>query len=253
MNAYMKRKLGELDLADLARAIEQQELDLKSAELTFDDRLNRILDALIQDRECRHIKRLIRNAYLKYPTADINTLDYESRDLNPEVIRSLAKMGIVESATNILITGPAGAGKTYLACALGAAACKLGFRTYYVRMPDIIRNFETLRENLRELKKYQKRIGNYSVLIIDEWLCEKVSDKNTKWIYELMEQRNGNSPTIFVGQYPKDTWYERLGGGTMAESILDRIVHNAYPITTNDTNLRQVYDSRRYQALIETL
>ena len=159
MNAYMKRKLGELDLADLARAIEQQELDLKSAELTFDDRLNRILDALIQDRECRHIKRLIRNAYLKYPTADINTLDYERRDLNPEVIRSLAKMGIVESATNILITGPAGAGKTYLACALGAAACKLGFRTYYVRMPDIIRNFETLRENLQELKKYQKRIG----------------------------------------------------------------------------------------------
>ena len=227
-------------------------MNFDSSSLPFDDRLNLILDTLIQDRETRHIKRLIHNAFLKYPTADINTLDYKARELNPEIIYNLAKMGTVESATNIIITGPAGAGKTYLACALGVAACKAGFRTYYVRMPDIIRNFENQRDNLRELKKYQKRIGNYVVLIIDEWLCEKLSDKNAKWIYELMEQRNGNNPTIFVGQYPKDTWYERLGGGTLAESILDRIVHNAYPINTTDTNLRQVYDAKRFQSLIDT-
>ena len=161
-------------------------------------------------------------------------------------------MRFVESTTNLVITGPAGAGKTYMACALGVEACKKSYRSYYVRMPDMIRNFENQRDNIRELKKYQRRIGNYHVLIVDEWLCQKLTEKDSKWIYELVEQRSGINPTIFVGQYKIDDWYERFGGGTMAESIMDRIIHNSYPIETKETYLRKIYDQKKLKQLLDS-
>ena len=119
-------------------------------------------------------------------------------------------------------------------------------------MTDLLRNFENQKDNIRELKKYQRRIGNYNVLILDEWLGHKLSDKDAKWIYELMELRSGEHPTIFVGQYPSDTWHERLGGGTIADAIMDRIIHNSYPIRSSETNLRKIYDEQKLKKLLES-
>jgi len=252
MNAAIKKKLCTLELQDLARVIELQECDLSVGSMSFDERLEQLLMNLISERENRHIKRLINNAHFKYPQASIETLDCESRGVSRDTILHLANMKFIDSTTNLIITGPAGAGKTYLACALGIEACKKSFRTYYVRMPDMIRNFENLRDNLRELKKYQRRIGNYHVLIIDEWLSNKLTEKDSKWIYELMEQRSGNNPTILIGQFKSDEWFERLGGGTLADSIMDRIIHNSYPISTKETNLRQIYDNRKLQELLNS-
>ena len=133
----------------------------------------------------------------------------------------------------------------YLACALGVEACKQTYRTFYIRMPDLMQNYENLKDNLREMTKYRKRIGNYRLLILDEWLNYKLSERESKFLYELFEQRSGNNPTIFVGQYPIEDWHERLGGGTQADSIVDRIIHNSYVIPTNETNLRKLYDSKK--------
>lgn len=117
-------------------------------------------------------------------------------------------------------------------------------------MPDLMRNFENQSDNLRELTKYRKRIGNYQILILDEWLNYKLYEKDAKNLYELFEQRSGNYSTIFVGQYPVDEWHGRLGGGTQADSIMDRIIHNAYEIPTNETNLRKLYDSKKLKKLV---
>jgi len=125
-------------------------------------------------------------------------------------------MGFVANATNLVITGPTGAGKTYLACALGVEACRQTYRVLYIRMPDLMRNFENQSDNLRELTKYRKRIGNYQILILDEW-------------------------------------HNRLGGGTQADSIMDRIIHNAYEIPTNETNLRKLYDSKKLKRLVDEI
>lgn len=137
------------------------------------------------------------------------------------VASAFASMGFIGNATNLIITGPTGAGKTYLSCALGIEACKQTYRVLYIRMPDLMRNFENQRDNLRELTKYRKRIGNYHLLFLDEWLNYEVTEKDAKLLYELFEQRSGNNPTIFVGQYPVDEWHERLGGVTQADSIMD--------------------------------
>lgn len=90
-------------------------------------------------------------------------------------------------------------------------------------------------------------------LILDEWLNYKIGDRESKFIYELIEHRCGTNPTIFVGQYGIDDWHERLGGGTQADSIMDRIVHNSYELPSSDINLRKIYDSKKAQDMIKAL
>ncbi len=238
---------------DLARIIEMQEKDIKLVDLSYEKRLELLLETLIQERENRLINRLIRNAYFKYPCASLESLDYDSRQIKKSTILNLATMGFVSNATNLVITGPTGAGKTYLACALGVEACRQTYRVLYIRIPDLMRNFENQNDNLRELTKYRKRIGNYQILILDEWLNYKISEKDAKNLYELFEQRSGNHSTVFVGQYPVDEWHGRLGGGTQADSIMDRIIHNAYEIPTNETNLRKLYDSKNLKKLVDEI
>lgn len=169
------------------------------------------------------------------------------------MIVNLASMGFVSAATNLILAGATGAGKTYLSCVLGVEAYKQTLRTCYIRMPDMLGHFQNHKDNLREPVRYRKRLGNYKVLIIDEWLNYKTNERESKFIYELIEQRCGNSPTIFAGQYDVENWHERLGGGTQADSIMDRIIHNSYTIPTADNNLRKLYDSKRAKAVIDSL
>ncbi len=136
---------------------------------------------------------------------------------------------------------------------IGVEACKQTLRTCYIRMPDMPGHFQNHKDNLREQVRYRKRLGNYKVLIIEEWLNYKINERESKFIYELIEQRCGNSPTIFVGQYDVEDWHERLGGGTQADSIMDRIIHNSYAIPTTDNNLRKLYDSQKAKAVIDSL
>lgn len=136
---------------------------------------------------------------------------------------------------------------------IGVEACKQTLRTCYIRMPDMLGHFQNHKDNLREQVRYRKRLGNYKVLIIEEWLNYKINERESKFIYELIEQRCGNSPTIFVGQYDVEDWHGRLGGGTQADSIMDRIIHNSYAIPTTDNNLRKLYDSQKAKAVIDSL
>lgn len=136
---------------------------------------------------------------------------------------------------------------------LGVEACKQTLRTCYIRMPDMLGHFQNHKDNLREQIRYTKKLGNYKVLIIDEWLSYKINERESKLIYELIEQRCGNSPTIFVGQYDVEDWHEGLGGGTQADSIMDRSIHNSYTIPTTDNNLRKLYDCKKAKVVIDSL
>jgi len=125
-------------------------------------------------------------------------------------------MGFAADATDLIITEPTGAGKPYLACALGVEACRQTYRVLYIQMPDLMCNFENQSNNLWELTKYGKRIGRYQILILDEW-------------------------------------HSRPGGGTQADPVMDRIIHNAYEIPANETNLRKLYDSKKLKKLVDEI
>ena len=253
MNIGIKEQLAVLGLGDLASAIGNQEKDVPLANLNYNGRLGHPLTGLITERQNRLTARLTKDAGLKYPNANLGTLDCEARGINKGMIANLAPMGFVSAATNLVITGAAGAGKTYLPCVLGVEACKQALRTCYIRMPDMLGHFQNHKDNPRGQIRYRKRLGNYKVLIIDEWLNHKTNERGSKFIYELIEQRCGNSPTVFVGQYDVADWHERLGGGTQADSIMDRNIHNPYTIPTTDSNLRKLYDSKKAKAVIGPL
>ena len=253
MNSEIKKELCVLELGDLASIIEKQEHDISLIDLSYDERMDALLSEVITLRKNNLIKKLIKNANLKYPQASIESLDCEAREIDKNKVINLASMGFVSAATNLIITGPTGAGKTYLASVLGIEACRQTMRTCYIRMPDMLSHIQTHKDNLREQVRYRKRLGNYKLLIIDEWLNYKINERESRFIYELIEHRCGNNSTIFVGQYGISDWHERLGGGTQADSIMDRIIHNSYEFPTSDNNLRKLYDSKKAQSVINSL
>ena len=124
MKSELKKNLSLLELSDLAKIIEEQEKDIKLVDLSYDERLEYLLEELIREHENRLIGRLIKNAGFKYPSASIESLDYEARQVKKSTIVNLATMGFIGNATNLFIIGPTDAGKTYLSCALGIEACK---------------------------------------------------------------------------------------------------------------------------------
>lgn len=130
-------------------------------------------------------------------------------------------------------------GKSHLACALGKQACKRGLRTLYVRMPDMLAyRAEKLSAGWAE-KKVLNKYAAYKVLVVDEFLIDKPTTDQMHFLLELTERRYDSSSTIFCSQYPTDEWHRRMGGGAHAESVMDRIVHNAVRIQMGDVNMRE--------------
>ncbi len=249
MNTELKNKLRKLELGDFVEAIEEEENDISLASKSFDERIDYLCEWLTNYRYNKLVQKLITNAYLRFPEADVSSLNYEIRAINKDTIINLSNMKFVETNTNILIIGPTGSGKTYLACALGKEACKHTYRVFYIRMQNLTRRVEDLINNSTETNKFLKRLANYHVLIIDEWLTYKVSDKTLRFLYELFELRSDKHPTIFVTQFDSGEWHERLLGGQHADSIMDRIMHNSFSIEKTDANLRKYYGEQQVNKL----
>jgi DNA replication protein DnaC len=242
-------KLIEMRLTTMADAFRNHLNDSKMKDVPFEDRFGMLVDIEFSSRKSNRLKRLIRNAEFDQPEAHICDIDYTSgRKLNRSLIQRLATCEYIAEHRNLFITGATGSGKTYLACAFGMEACKQYYSTKYVRLPDLLIDLDMSRNE----GTYKKVMANYTkpvLLIIDEWLLLKPTEKEQKDIFELLHRRRKKSSTVFCSQYQNDGWYEQLGGGAspLADAILDRIVHDAYRIniesvdSTKDISMREVY------------
>ena len=238
-----------LRLTTMADAFSIQSGDPKMQDIPFEDRVAMLIDAEYTSRKSNRLKRLIHDAEFEQPEAHIADINYTSgRKLNKELILRLASGEYITEYRNIFITGKTGSGKSYLACALGMEACKQYYKTYFIRLPDLLMELDTARENgdyLKVLMKYAK----VTLLIIDEWLMLKPTQEEQKDIFELIHRRRKKSSTIFCSQVHWDGWYEQLGGDAspLADAILDRIIYDAYRIhiqsidPKNDKSMREVY------------
>lgn len=242
-------KLIEMRLTTMADAFSIQADDPKMLDIPFADRVAMLVDAEYTSRKSNRLKRLIDRAEFEQPDAHIADVNYTSgRKLNKELILRLASCEYITEYHNVFITGKTGTGKTYLACAFGMEACKQYYKTYFIRLPDLLIALREARENgtyLKVLTKY----ANVTLLIIDEWLMLKPTEDEQKDIFELIHRRRKKSSTIFCSQVHWDGWYEQLGGDAspLADAILDRIVYDAYRIhiqatdSKNDKSMREVY------------
>ncbi len=241
INDETRRKLRELNLNEVITVLENQQRDKTIAILNFDERFQRIVDYLYQEKYNSKIKRLLAQAKFRLPKAEINDIYYPNRRIDRNIIQELSTNQYIGTSSNIIFQGFTGSGKTYLACALGRQACKSQIRTRYIRLPDLLMEYDesTLMDKgkIKILRKY----AGYNLLILDEWLLEDISKEEQHFIFELIERRHDQASTIFCTQFRKEDWHNRLGGGVHADAIMDRIVHNAIWIETGSMNMREYY------------
>jgi len=230
LNEQTIEKLGELRLRPMARAFREQLGDQTISGLSFEDRFGMIVDRQWADRNNAHIQRLIKGATFKFPGACVENIQYHAdRKLNKEQMLLLATGKYIGSKNNIILMGASGAGKSYLGCALGIAACRQLIKTKYIRLPELLEDLNIARGE-GTYKKVISAYKKYALLIFDEWLLTPLKERETADLFEIIESRYGEGSTIFIAQSAPAGWYQLLGEGRIADAILDRVVHNAYEI-----------------------
>ena len=245
INDETRRKLRELNLGELITVLDIQSHDTSYISLSFDERMQRMVDYLYQEKYNSKVQRLIKLSKFRLPKAEINDIHYIERGIDRQIIMELSTCQFINNCTNVIFQGFTGSGKTYLACALGRQSCKHQVRTKYIRIPDLLmeRDEATLVPN--GVQKLLKKYGCYGVLILDEWLLDDISEDEQHFLFELIERRHDGFSTIFCTQYRKEDWHSRLGGGVHADAIMDRIVHNAVWVDTGSMNMREFYSKRK--------
>ena len=138
------------------------------------------------------------------------------------------------------ITGFTGSGKTFLACAIGKAACRHGKRVLYIRLAELLEKMAVAGETVRGRARLLNRLSKYHLLIIDEWASRTVRPDEAHFLFDLVEQRYGNSSTLLCTQHPRREWHALLGGDATVDSIMDRLVQNAIQVYTGETNMRKL-------------
>jgi DNA replication protein DnaC len=233
-------KLHRLKLVAMAQALEEQAQQPCYAELSFEERLGLLVDRELAARDNRKLATLLHGAKLRFPHACPEDLDFRTpRGLSREVILSLCQNGWVTAHHNVIITGPTGVGKTYLACALAASTCRAGMSAHYLRLPRLLHELHLARAD-GSYGKLLSRLAKYAVLIIDDWGLAKLPDRERRDLLELLEDRYDLRATIISSQIPVDKWHDLIGDPTIADAVLDRVIHNAHHITMKGESMRKL-------------
>jgi DNA replication protein DnaC len=231
-------KLQELKLMGMLKALTEQQQMQEIDSLGFEERLGLLVDREATERENRKLTTRLKKAKLRQ-SAVLEDLDFRrSRGLDKTLILSLAACAWISKGTNILICGPTGVGKSYLACALAHKACLEGHSVLYLRLPRL---FEELRLAKAD-GRYGKLMLSYAktdLLVLDDWGLTPMNDPQRRDLLELMEDRYGFKSTIITSQLPVTAWHEAIGDPTLADAILDRIVHNAHKIEMKGESMRK--------------
>jgi DNA replication protein DnaC len=240
-------KLRQLHLSGMAAALERQLAQPDIETLSFEERLALLVDNEWMTRQNRLVSRLLRQANLRLP-ACVEDIDYRhDRGIDKAQIVRLAAGGYIMRHQNLAITGPTGAGKTFLACALGQAACRLGHTVKYFRLPRLLGDLVIARGDgswLRLLSTLRKT----SLLILDDWGLQPFTATEGRDLLELIEDRYGAGATLIAGQLPVEHWHGLFPDPTLAEAVLDRLVHNAYRINLRGESMRKVQAQLQEQA-----
>jgi len=232
-------RLRELKLHGMAEALVQQTSQPDVQALSFEERLGLLIDQEWMTRKNRRLARLLREARLRLP-ACLEDVDYQTpRGLDRATMRRLGSCGWVEAKQNILITGPTGVGKTFLACALAQAACRHGYRARYYRLPRLLGEVALARAD-GSYPRWAKQLAHTHVLVLDDWGLAPLSARDAREVLELIDDRAQVQSTIVASQLPLDPWHPTIEDLTIADAILDRLVHGAHRIALQGESMRRL-------------
>ena len=236
-------QLHDLRLPAMACSFREQQNKPGMTSLSFEERFALLVEAEWLCRRNKRTERLARQAAFRFPAA-IEDIDYTGkRGIGKPDVLKLSLNTYIGKALNVFICGPTGVGKTYLVCALGRAACAQGFQVMYARLPDFFRLAFASQPKGRRTP-FRDKCAKVPLLILDDWGLKKFSLEETAELSDLFERRYGRASTIISGQVPCASWHELFPDPTQADSILDRVVHNAYSYNLSGESMRKTIGKR---------
>jgi len=238
MNAETLEKMKGMKFFGMARAFNSCLEDGRMASMTADEMVSFLITSEYDDRFNRRIERHIRNARFRY-NASVEKLYFgPERDLDKNQLMRFAECDFIDKAENILITGCTGIGKSYIASALGNQACLKGYKVFYMNITKLFAKLKMMKVDgsyLREISRIEKQ----DLLILDDFGLQPLDNQNRAALMELIEDRHGRKSTIITSQLPVQEWYDVIGEKTVADAILDRLVHDAHRIEIEGDSMRR--------------
>ena len=231
-------KMTSLKLVGMADALREQTENANIGQLSFEERLSIILERESLHREDKRLSNLLRQAKLR-EKASFEDIVYEaSRKLNRSNILSLANCGFINNHHNIAITGASGCGKTFMACAIGHKACRLGYKVRYIHLPRFIEDISISHAD-GSYTKIMTQLNKVDLLILDDFGLTPITSKQCHDLFNIIEERHQLKSTIITSQIPIDKWHQYLGEPTLADAILDRILQNINRIEMGGESMRK--------------
>jgi DNA replication protein DnaC len=231
-------KLQALRFTGMLTALQEQLNTADITQLSFEERLALLIDREITERENRRLKTRLRKAKLRVD-ACVEDVDFRHRRaLDKALFMQLATCQWIEQAHNVIMVGPTGVGKTYLACALAQKACRQGFSALYRRLPRLLQELALAKGDGR-YEKLLKSFARTDLLVIDDWGLSKLIKDQRHDLLEIFEDRHGLRSTLIASQVPVKHWHEIIGEPTLADAILDRLIHNTYKFNLKGESMRK--------------
>ena len=231
-------KLQALRFIGMLKALTEQAAMPDIDALSFEERLGLLIDREMTEREDRRLKTRLRQAKLKQ-NACVEEIDYRHpRGLDKALMLDLTGCQWIKRHLNLLITGPTGVGKTWIGCALAQKACREGYTALYLRLPRLLQELSIAKGD-GTYAKLLVRLAKVDVLILDDWGLSRLIAEQRRDLLEIMEDRHDNRSTIVTSQLPLEKWHNSIGDPTLADAILDRLVHNAYKINLKGESMRK--------------
>lgn len=238
LNQPTLNKLQHLQLPGMAKAYREQLEQPSKQQLSFDDRLGLMVDHELNDRENRKLQRLLKQAKLRY-AAHLEDVDLRSsRGLDAQVIAGLTSCDWISRQQNLLLTGATGTGKSWLACAFGGQACRQGFSVTYKSASKLYEELQTAIGD-GSLPKYRAMLSKARLLILDDFGLAPVEPVVGYTLLDIVDSRMQTGSLIITSQFPTEHWHSLFVDATLAEAILDRIVHRSHRILLKGESLRK--------------
>jgi DNA replication protein DnaC len=231
--------LHSLKLFGMADELERQLATPSANDLPFEHRIRNMIDHEITIRNHKRLQLLLRKASLPV-NASIEDVDYRAqRGLDKAGFQTLASLDWIRNRHNLVITGPTGTGKSWLACALANQACRAGLACYFVRVPILTETLLTAHATTTFVQKLAQ-LKKFDLLILDDWGIESFPMRAQNDLLELIESRLGSRSFLITSQLPMNVWHELFDNRTVADAVMDRVIHSSYYIPLSGESLRKV-------------